>query len=61
MIQSNRKFFGSTATKRIKGITEGQRTNKGYKKRFNINELVGHYGVICDAKEENTDDEYETD
>jgi phage/plasmid-associated DNA primase len=60
-IHSNRKFFGSTATKRIKGITDGQRTNKGYKKRFDINELVSHYGVVCDAKEEDTDDECETD
>jgi energy-coupling factor transporter ATP-binding protein EcfA2 len=59
MILSNRKFFGSTATKRIKGITEGQKTNKGSKKRFNINELVSHYGVVCDAKEGDTDDECE--
>lgn len=65
MIQSNRKFFGSTSTKRIKGIIDGQRTNIGRKKLININELVSHYGVICDAKEECDgdcfDDEYETD
>lgn len=59
-IHSNKKFFGSTATKRIKGIDEGQKTNKGSKKIFNISKLVAHYGVICDAKEDdNSDDEYE--
>ena len=61
IIHNNRKFWGNTATHRIKGITEGQKTNKGSKKRFNIDELVSHYGVICDAKEEDTDGECETE
>jgi hypothetical protein len=60
MIHSARKFWGATLTHRIKGITDGQKTNKGTKKRFDINVLVAHYGVVCDAKEEyNTDDECE--
>jgi energy-coupling factor transporter ATP-binding protein EcfA2 len=61
-ILSNKEFWGKTKTHRIKGITEGQKTNKGSKKRFDINELIAYYGVICDAKdEEDSDDECETE
>lgn len=60
-ILSNRQFFGKTKTHRIKGITEGQKTNKGSTKLININELVAHYEVVCDVKVDDDDDECETE
>jgi energy-coupling factor transporter ATP-binding protein EcfA2 len=56
-IHANRKFFGETATHRIAGITEGHKTNKGNKKRIDINKLCEYYNINCLVKEDDSDEE----